>query len=230
MTGCTIAAYAVVVKDTGGKYTRGMAYTTILGGRHMVARLTSCVSPIMAGSTQFMYDARDGVIESFCPGKGARIVSHATIGIRCRMICCFAYRVSTIVTGFTITGNCAVVKDNGLKIIYDMTPIALAFCRDMSFMFTCSHSTVVADVATSGNARVIITAVSIEFDKASGIVTVVTFHIGFWVLIRLANGPYTVMTLTAYAKNFQVIYEWNNVKAERGMTGCTQITSGKVIG
>jgi wyosine [tRNA(Phe)-imidazoG37] synthetase (radical SAM superfamily) len=36
MAGCAIAAYTVVIKDTGGKNAGCMAYATILGGRHMV--------------------------------------------------------------------------------------------------------------------------------------------------------------------------------------------------
>ena len=36
MAGCAIAAYIVVIKDTGGKNARGVTGATILGGRHMV--------------------------------------------------------------------------------------------------------------------------------------------------------------------------------------------------
>ena len=133
-------------------------------------------------------------------------------------------------TGFTITGNSAVVKDNGLKIINDMTPIALTLSRDMPFMFACCYNAVVADTATSGYAGMIVTAICIEFDKTRGIVAVVTFHTGFRMLVGFPNGPYAVMTLTTLAKHFQVIYEWNNIKTKGGMTGCAQITGRKVIG
>jgi hypothetical protein len=121
MAGCAIAAYIVVVKDAGGKNAGSMAYTTILGGRHMVVRLTSRVSTVMAGSTQFIYDTWHRMIESLSPGESASIVAHATISVRGRVIRCLACRLSAIVTSFTISSNSTVVKDNGLKIIYDMT-------------------------------------------------------------------------------------------------------------
>ena len=124
-------------------------------------------------------------------------------------------------TGFTRTGNRAVIKDNGLKIIHDMTRITFTVSRDMRFMFACGHNTVVADAATSGNTGVIIIAVCIGFDKGSGIVTVVTFHAGFGVLAGFADGPRTVVTFTADAEYFQVIYERNNIKPERRVAGLT---------
>ena len=91
MAGCTVAAYTVVIKDSGGENTRGMAHTTIVGGWHVVARLTNRVSTVMAGFTQFIYDAWDGVVETFCPGEGASIVAHATISVCCRVVRCFSY-------------------------------------------------------------------------------------------------------------------------------------------
>lgn len=72
----------------------------------------------------------------------------------------------------------------------------------MPFMFSCSHNAVVANVATAGYTRVVITAVCRQFQKTSSIVTVVTFGIGFRVFVGFANGPYTVMAFTASTKNF----------------------------
>jgi hypothetical protein len=94
------------------------------------------------------------------------------------------------------------VKDNGLKIIDDMTQITFTVSRNMPLMFARGHDTVVADTATSGNAGMIISAVCREFDKPRGIVTVVAFHTGVRVLIGFTNGPHTVMTLTTGAKYF----------------------------
>ncbi len=36
MTGCTVAAYTVVIKNASGENAWGMAHTAILGGWHMV--------------------------------------------------------------------------------------------------------------------------------------------------------------------------------------------------
>ena len=91
MAGCAIAAYIVVIKDTGGKNTGSMAYTTILGGRHMVVRLTSRVSTVMAGFAQLIHDTWHRVIESLSPGKSASIMAHTTISVSGRVIRCFAY-------------------------------------------------------------------------------------------------------------------------------------------
>ena len=131
--------------------------------------------------------------------------------------------------GLASSGNRAVVKDNGLEIVHDMTRITFTLSRDMRLVFACGHDTVVADTATSGNAGMIISAVCSEFDKPCSIVTVVTFHTGGRVLIGFTNGPHTVVTLTAGAKYFQVIYEGNNAKPERGMAGLAQITGSKMI-
>ncbi len=122
-------------------------------------------------------------------------------------------------TGLAITGDSAVVKDNGLKILNDMTPIAFTVSRYMSLMFTGSNNSVMAYAAATGNASMIVTAVCVKFEKTGGIVTVVTFRTGFRVLVRFANGAYTVMTLTARAKNFQVIHKRDDIKAECGMAG-----------
>ena len=113
--------------------------------------------------------------------------------------------------GLACRGDGAVIKDNGLKIIHDMTRITFFVRRDMRLMFASGHNTVVANAATSGNASMIVSAVCIGFDKTRSIVTIVTFHTGCGMLIGFTNRLYTIMTLTARAKYFQVIYEWNDV-------------------
>ena len=72
----------------------------------------------------------------------------------------------------------------------------------MAVIFSCGHNAVVANFAILGNARVIITAVRLQFQKTSGIVTVITFGIGRNMFVGFANGPHTVMTFTAFAKYF----------------------------
>ena len=48
-------------------------------------------------------------------------MAHATIRISIGMGRCLADGVSAIVAGFAVSGNCAVVEDDGLKIIDNMT-------------------------------------------------------------------------------------------------------------
>jgi len=106
------------------------------------------------------------------------------------------------VTVATIRGDVAVIENNGLKIIDDMTVITGAVSSYMSFMLTGGDNTVVARGATPRNTGVIITAVCLQFHKTVSIVTVIAFDSGGWVLIGWADGSDTVMTLAAFAENF----------------------------
>ena len=90
MAGGAVATYIVVIKDASGKNTRSMAHATIIAGRHMVNRLTNRVDTIMTSFTQFIYDTWNRVIESFRPGKGARIVAHAAVSGNRRVVRCLA--------------------------------------------------------------------------------------------------------------------------------------------
>lgn len=110
-----------MVKHASGKDTGGMAQTTVSSGRHMVWRLTNCVDTVVAGFTQLVYDAGDGVVETFRPGEGAGIVAHAAIGGRRGVVCCSARRISSVMAGLTIAGDAAVIENDGLKIIHNMT-------------------------------------------------------------------------------------------------------------
>jgi hypothetical protein len=112
---------------------------------------------------------------------------------------------------FACCGDGAVIKDNGLKIIHNMARVTFFVCRNMCRMFACGDNTVVAGATTSGNASMIVSSVWVGFDKARSIVTIITFHAGCGMLIGFTDCLYTIMTLTACAKNFQVIDEWNDV-------------------
>ena len=72
----------------------------------------------------------------------------------------------------------------------------------MPFLLASGYYAVVANLAILRYARVVITAVRSQFQKTSGIVTIVAFGIGWYVLVGFTDGPNTVMTLTALAKNF----------------------------
>jgi hypothetical protein len=121
MTGCAVAGNAIVIEDAGGEDAWGMAGATIVGGGHMIQRLTNRGNAIVAGFAQFVYHARDSVVETFRPGEGSGVVAHATVGGRCGVVCYFTRRVSAIVTGLTSTSDAAMVENDGLKITYDMT-------------------------------------------------------------------------------------------------------------
>ena len=75
-----------MIKHAGGEDTGCMASTTIIGGGHVVWRLTNCVNAVMAGCTQLVCDAGDSVIETLRPGEGTSIVAHAAVGGRCGVI------------------------------------------------------------------------------------------------------------------------------------------------
>ena len=93
------------------------------------------------------------------------------------------------------------VEDNGLEVIHDVTQITGTVSGYMAFMLSCCHNTVVASRATSGNAGVVITAICLQFDKTGGIVAIIAFNIGWRMLVRGADGSYSVMALTALTKN-----------------------------
>jgi hypothetical protein len=72
----------------------------------------------------------------------------------------------------------------------------------MTLMLAHGYNAVVANVAPAGYACVVITTICCQFQKTSGIVTVITFGTGCRVFVGFADGPYTVMAFTAFTKNF----------------------------
>jgi azurin len=197
-----IARYAVMIKYASRENPRRMAHTAVVGGRHMVKRLTCSVNPVMAGSTQFIDDARYGMVKTFRPGEGAGVMAHAAIGGYRGVIRRFTRGSSAVVASLTSRGNGAVVEDNNQKIIHHMALIAGTISGYMSLRFTPGHDSIMTGFTISGNSGVVITAVCLQLHKSGCIVTVITFDTGWWMLVGLANGHHTVVALTALAKHF----------------------------
>ena len=121
MAGATVAAYAIMIKDSSGKGARRMAYATIIAGWHMGKGLANRVCAIMTGFTQLVYNTGDSVIESFSPGEGTGIVAHATIGIGGWVVRRLSKRVCAVVTTCTGYRDATMIEDDCLKVIDNMT-------------------------------------------------------------------------------------------------------------
>jgi len=86
----------------------------------------------------------------------------------------------------------------------------------------------VATRASPENIRMIIAAIWSQFQKMSGIVTVIAFGVRRCMKFRFTDGQVTIMTFTAISKNFLVINRVDNGKIQRGMTAMAVITGSGV--
>ena len=90
------------------------------------------------------------------------------------------------------------------------------------------YNVVVAHGATTGNAGMIKGAVPRQFEKVSGVVTVIAFDGGRYMEFGFADGQYTVMAFAAICKYFSMIDKGNNGKSLWCMTGLARITGREV--
>ena len=91
-------------------------------------------------------------------------------------------------TGGAKTGNGAMVEKHRLKIVSDMTQIAVTVSRQMIFILTYGHNAIMTVVATSINTGMIKAAIQLQLQKTGGVMAIITFGRRFDVPGRFSDG------------------------------------------
>lgn len=90
--------------------------------------------------------------------------------------------IVAIMTAGAIALYIAVVKDNSLKIIDDVTKAAIVAGRQVAIDFSRRHNRVVTDIAIKTDIGMIVGSIRQQLEKTAGIVAVVAFKNRFHML------------------------------------------------
>ena len=117
----------------------------------------------------------------------------------------------------------------GMTVTAFRAGIRVATALEDGGRLTSGHRAIVATGASADNIRMIKATVQCPFQKADGIVAVITFSISRRMKFGFTDSRYAIMTFAAMSKNFQVISKGNNGSSLGCMTGLTHITGSDVI-